>query len=161
MEVEWRRSGWSGGEGAETSDSWPNSSNWLKRTVIRARFMEERWLRSKDGSEHWRGPDSAQIIAGKPSGLNLSHVLFDRGSKVCSGRNPAILWAKFSKETIAGAHRVPKWVPHYSKQADSGRAHGSQALFRLYSGSALACSPLARVKAVVVCVCRLKRNQRK
>ena len=36
--------------------------------------------------------------------------------------------AKFGKETVAGAHRRPKWVPHYGAQADSGSA---QALLRL------------------------------
>jgi len=35
---------------------------------------------------------------------------------------------KFGKETVAGAHRRPKWVPHYGAQADSGSA---QALLRL------------------------------
>ena len=30
--------------------------------------------------------------------------------------------AKFGKETVAGAHRRPKWVPYYGTQADSGRA---------------------------------------
>ena len=42
--------------------------------------------------------------------------------------------AKFGKETVAGAHRRPKWVPHYGAQADSGRAQDAQALLRLYSG---------------------------
>jgi hypothetical protein len=31
-------------------------------------------------------------------------------------------WVKFGKETIAGAHRRPKWVPRYGAQADSGSA---------------------------------------
>jgi len=39
--------------------------------------------------------------------------------------------AKFGKETIAGAHRRPKWVPYYGAQADSGRAQDTQALLRL------------------------------
>ena len=76
--------------------------------------------------------------------------------------------AKFGKETIAGAHRRPKWVPHYGAQADSGRAQDAQALLRLCSGSAQACSPSAQVcspsaqvKAAVAHVRRLKRNQRK
>jgi hypothetical protein len=30
--------------------------------------------------------------------------------------------AKFNKETIARAHRRPKWVLYYSAQADLGRA---------------------------------------
>jgi hypothetical protein len=51
--------------------------------------------------------------------------------------------AKFGKETVAGAHRRPKWVPHYVAQADSGRAQDAQALLRLCSGllrSAQVCS---------------------
>jgi hypothetical protein len=43
-----------------------------------------------------------------------------------------------SKETIAGAHRKPKWVLHYNAQADSGACSGcsgcsasAQALLRL------------------------------
>lgn len=46
-------------------------------------------------------------------------------------------WTKFSKETVAGAHRRLKWVPHYSAQADSGQAQDTQdtrALLRLCSG---------------------------
>jgi hypothetical protein len=39
--------------------------------------------------------------------------------------------AKFGKETVAGAHRRPKWAPHYGAQADSGRAQDAQALLRL------------------------------
>lgn len=27
-------------------------------------------------------------------------------------------WAKLGKETVAGAHRGPKWDPHYGRQAD-------------------------------------------
>jgi hypothetical protein len=42
--------------------------------------------------------------------------------------------AKFGKETVAGAHRRPKWVPHYGAQADSGLAQDTQALLRLCSG---------------------------
>jgi hypothetical protein len=61
--------------------------------------------------------------------------------------------AKFGKETVAGAHRRPKWVPHYGAQADSGRAQdtqgSAQALLRLCSGSAQAllglCSGLLRL----------------
>jgi hypothetical protein len=30
--------------------------------------------------------------------------------------------AKSGKEIIAEAYKSPKWVPHYSAQADSGRA---------------------------------------
>jgi hypothetical protein len=76
--------------------------------------------------------------------------------------------AKFGKETVTGAHRRLKWVPHYGAQADSGRAQDTQALLRPCSGSAPACSssahvcsPLAQVKAAVAHVRRLKRNQRK
>jgi len=73
--------------------------------------------------------------------------------------------AKFGKETVAGAHRRPKWVPHYGAQANSGRAQDTQALLRLYSGSSQALvrlwSPLAQVKAAVAHVRRLKRIQRK
>jgi len=39
--------------------------------------------------------------------------------------------AKFGKEIVAGAHSRPKWVPHCSAQAGSGRA---QALLTLSSG---------------------------
>jgi hypothetical protein len=46
--------------------------------------------------------------------------------------------AKFDKETVAGAHRRPKWVPHYGAQADSGLAQDTQDLLRLCSGSAQA-----------------------
>jgi hypothetical protein len=35
--------------------------------------------------------------------------------------------AKLGKETVAGAHRRPKWVPHYGAQ-------DAQALLRLCSG---------------------------
>jgi hypothetical protein len=42
--------------------------------------------------------------------------------------------AKFREETIARAHRRPKWVPHYGVQADSGRGQDAQALLRLCSG---------------------------
>ena len=42
--------------------------------------------------------------------------------------------AKFGKETIAGAHRRPKWALYYSALADSGRAQDAQALLRLCSG---------------------------
>jgi hypothetical protein len=62
--------------------------------------------------------------------------------------------AKSGKETVAGAHRRSKWIPHYGGQADSGRGQDS-------SGSTPACSPLAQVKAAVARVRRLKRNQRK
>jgi hypothetical protein len=82
--------------------------------------------------------------------------------------------AKFGKETVAGSHRRPKWVPHYGAQADSRRAQHAQAPLRLCSGSAQACSPSAQVyspsaqvsspsaqvKAAVAHVRRLKRNQR-
>jgi hypothetical protein len=60
--------------------------------------------------------------------------------------------AKFGKETIAGAHGRPKWVPDHGAQADSGHAQDAQALVRLRSGS-------AQVKAAVAHVRRLKRNQ--
>jgi hypothetical protein len=77
-------------------------------------------------------------------------------------------WVKFGKETIAGAHRRPKWVPRYGVQADSGSAQAllrhAQALLRLCSsmltlGSGI--SPSAQVKAAVAHVHRLKQNQRK
>jgi len=58
------------------------------------------------------------------------------------------------KETVAGAHGRPKWVPHYGAQAESEHAQDTQALLRL-------CSPSAQVKAAVAHVRRLKRNQRK
>ena len=35
--------------------------------------------------------------------------------------------ARFGMETVAGAHRRPKWVPHYGAQADSGCAQDAQA----------------------------------
>jgi hypothetical protein len=80
--------------------------------------------------------------------------------------------AKFDKETVAGAHRRPKWVPHYGAQADSGLAQDTQALLRLCSGSVQACSgsapacspsaqvcsPSAQVKAAVAHVRRLKQS---
>jgi len=69
--------------------------------------------------------------------------------------------AKSGKETVAGAHRRPKWIPHYGGQADSGRGQDSSGSTQLCSGSTPACSPLAQVKAAVACVRRLKRNQRK
>jgi len=63
-------------------------------------------------------------------------------------------WAKFGKESIAGAHRRPKWVPHYSAQADSGRAQDAQATaqdgsgwLRLCSGSGQACSGSAQASS--------------
>jgi len=62
--------------------------------------------------------------------------------------------AKFDKETIARAHRRPNWVLYYSAQAKSGRAQDTQACL----GSALACSPLAQIKAAVAHVHRLKQN---
>ena len=81
--------------------------------------------------------------------------------------------AKFGKETVAGAHRMPKWAPHNGAQADSGRAQDDQALLRLCSGFAQVCSgsdqvrsplaqvcsPSAQVKAAAAQVQRLKRNQ--
>jgi hypothetical protein len=69
--------------------------------------------------------------------------------------------AKSGKETIAGAHRRPKWIPHYSGQANSGRGQDSSGSTQLCSGSTPAYSPLAQVKAAVTRVRRLKRNQRK
>jgi len=69
--------------------------------------------------------------------------------------------AKSGKETVAGAHRRPKWIPHYGGQADSGRGQDSSGSTQLCSGSTPACSPLAQVKAAVARVRRLKRNQRK
>jgi hypothetical protein len=97
--------------------------------------------------------------------------------------------AKFGKETVAGAYRRPKWVPHYGTQADSGHTQDTQgsaqallrlaqallglaqALLRLCSGllrlaracspSAQVYSPSAQVKAAVAHVRRLKRNQQK
>jgi len=70
------------------------------------------------------------------------------GQEPCNGaeRDSRV---KFGKEAVTGAHRRPKWVPHYSVQADSGRAQNTQA-----------CSPSAQVKAAVAHVRRLKRNQR-
>jgi hypothetical protein len=96
-------------------------------------------------------------------------VLFDSGiqnqlrQKPCEGAETDSR-AKFGKETIDGAHRRPKWAPHYGAQADSGRAQDAQALLRyaqVYSGSAQVCSPSAQVKAAAAHVWRLKRNQRK
>jgi hypothetical protein len=90
--------------------------------------------------------------------------------------------AKFCKETVAGAHRRPKWVPHYGPQACSDLLRlcsgSAQALLRLaqaFSGSTQACSPSAptcspsaqvcppsaQVKAAVAHVRRLKPDQRK
>jgi len=69
--------------------------------------------------------------------------------------------AKFGKETVAGAHRRPKWVPHYGAQADSGRAQDGSGSVQACSPPAQVCSPSAQVKAAVAHVRRLKRNQRK
>jgi hypothetical protein len=66
--------------------------------------------------------------------------------------------ANFGKETVAGARRRSKWAPHYSAQANLGRAQDAQALPRLCPGSAQACSPSAQVKAAAAQVRRLKRN---
>jgi hypothetical protein len=114
-------------------------------------------------------------------------VLFDkRDPKSAPGRNPykgpgADSRAKLGKETIAGAHRRPKWVPNYSGQVAQallrlcsgllGLARACSGLLRLAqacSGSAPACSPSAQVgspsaqvKAAAAHVRRLKRNQRK
>ena len=69
--------------------------------------------------------------------------------------------AKFGKETVAGAHRRPKWGLRYSAQADLGCAQDAQAMLRLCSGSVQVGSPSAQVKVAVAHVRRLKRNQRK
>jgi hypothetical protein len=65
-------------------------------------------------------------------------VLFNKGIQNCSSRNPIReqkrILGQSSTETITGAHRRPKWVPHYGAQADSGRAQDAQALLRLCSG---------------------------
>jgi hypothetical protein len=58
-------------------------------------------------------------------------------------------WAIFGKEIVAGAHRRPKWAPHYGAQ-------DTQALLRLCLGILTS----AQVKAAVAHVRRLKRNQR-
>jgi hypothetical protein len=42
--------------------------------------------------------------------------------------------AKFGKETVCGAHRRPKWVPHYGVQANLRLGQDAQALLRLCSG---------------------------
>ncbi len=34
--------------------------------------------------------------------------------------------AKFDKETVARAHRKPKWLPHQSAPTDSGCTHDNQ-----------------------------------
>jgi hypothetical protein len=52
--------------------------------------------------------------------------------------------AKFGKETVAGAHRRLKWVPHYGAQADSGRAQDAQALLRLAQALIRHAHPLLR-----------------
>ena len=79
---------------------------------------------------------------------------------------------KLGKETVAGAHRGLKWVPHYSAQTDAGcSGHGSgwlrlcsgsaQALLRLCSGMLTLTqvrSPSAQVKAAAAHVRRLKRT---
>jgi len=51
-----------------------------------------------------------------------------KGAETCSR-------TKFGKQTVAGAHRRPKWIPHYGAQADSGLAQDTQALLRLCSGT--------------------------
>jgi hypothetical protein len=61
--------------------------------------------------------------------------------------------AKFGKETIAGAQRRPQWAPHYSAQADSGRAQDTQALLRLGSGSAQALLRLAQACSGLLRLC--------
>jgi len=52
--------------------------------------------------------------------------------------------AKFGKETVAGVHRRPKWVPYYGMQADLGACLGysgsAQALLRLCPGLLRLCS---------------------
>jgi hypothetical protein len=64
-------------------------------------------------------------------------------------------------QPVAGAHRRPKWVPHYGAQTDSGRTRDVQALLRLCSGSDQVRSPSAQVKAAAAHAQRLQRNQRK
>jgi hypothetical protein len=57
--------------------------------------------------------------------------------------------ARFGKETVAGAHRRPKWAPHYGAQADSGRANDAQdaqAVLRLCSGMLRHAHPQLRLK---------------
>jgi hypothetical protein len=76
-------------------------------------------------------------------------VVWEADMPICKRAETDSL-AKFGKETVARAPRRPKWVPHYSAQADSERAQGmlrpvlgiaqdssgyAQALPRLYSGS--------------------------
>jgi hypothetical protein len=96
-------------------------------------------------------------------------VMFDKrdpksAASPCKGAETDS-WAKLGKETVAGAHRRPKWAPHYGARLAQGvcsgcSGHGSGRL-RLCSGSAQVCSPSAQVKAAVPHVRRLKRNQRK
>jgi hypothetical protein len=59
-------------------------------------------------------------------------------------------WANFGKETMARAHRRPKWVPIMVRRL----THSVLRIIRLYSGSAQVylgsaqvCSPPAQVKA--------------
>jgi hypothetical protein len=72
--------------------------------------------------------------------------------KPCKGAKPDSR-AKFGKETVAGAHRRPKWVPHYGAQADSGRAQDTQALLRLCSGLLRLCSGLLRLCSGLLRLC--------
>jgi hypothetical protein len=60
-----------------------------------------------------------------------SHVLFDkRDLELLQQEAETDSRAKFGKETVARAHRRPKWVLFNSVQTDSGRAQGT----RLCSG---------------------------
>jgi hypothetical protein len=82
--------------------------------------------------------------------------------------------AKFGKETVAGVYRSPKWVLHYSTQANFrsvlrmlrivGLCSGSAQVFsgsdQVRSPSAQVWSPSAQVKAAAAHVRRLKRNER-
>jgi hypothetical protein len=61
-----------------------------------------------------------------------NHVLFDKRvpNQIPCEVAETDSRAKFGKETVAGVHRRSKSIPHYSAQANSGRAQDTQALLR-------------------------------
>ena len=97
---------------------------------------------------------------------STNHILFNKRDpkllqqEPCNGAETDS-WVKFGKETIAGAHRRPKWVPRYGAQADSGSAQACSGSARAWLTLGSGILRHAQVKAAVAHIRRLKRNQRK
>jgi hypothetical protein len=114
-------------------------------------------------------------VGNKRDGLYQLLYDIERDPKLNPLRGQKRIPGQSGKETVAGAHKRPKLVPHYNAQ-------DTQALLRLWSSSgqacsgsdqvrspsaqvcspsAYVCSPSAQIKAAPAHVRRLKRNQRR